>query len=256
MFMKYFFYLILFFLVSCTTIIDATNYDDFRRQSLLKGFYFNAEAKSDTIKHYNNQGAYGAGHSQLRANQVALEFCIKAGFKDCVITKENDRIIRLTEWQQAETKALELKNAEAKALELKNAESKALELKNTKLTADKSSQYKKGLKNNWKRISKTINDDTHFYVDTTSIKTERYYKYYWALADYLKKDKDEVRSVITYNKVDCGDFKFQILKMIMYDGQKGEGEKLDEFDIKNPEWTTMDEKKTAGDILLSYVCKS
>jgi hypothetical protein len=166
--MKYFFYLILFSLANCTTIIDATNYDDFRRQSLLKGFYFNAEAKSDTIKHYNNQGAYGAGHSQLRANQVALEFCIKAGFRDCIITKENDRIIRLTEWQQAETRALELKNAETKALELKN----------TKLTADKSSQYKKGLKNNWKRISKTINDDTHFYVDTTSIKTERYYKYY------------------------------------------------------------------------------
>jgi len=112
------------------------------------------------------------------------------------------------------------------------------------------------LKNQWKIISRTINDDTHFYVDTSSIKTEKYYKYYWVLADYLKKDGDKVRSVITYNKVDCGDFKFQILKMIMYDGQKGEGKKLDEFDIKNPEWTTMDEKKTAGDILLSYVCKS
>ena len=34
-----FFYLILFFLAGCnTTMIDAVNYDDFRRQSLLKGF--------------------------------------------------------------------------------------------------------------------------------------------------------------------------------------------------------------------------
>ena len=244
--MNYLFYLILFFLVSCTTIIDATNYDDFRRQSLLKGFYYSAEAKSDNIRHLYDRGAYGAGNTQLRANQIAIEFCIKAGFSDCIITKENDKVIRLTQWQQAEAKALELKNAEAKALELKN----------TKLPTDNSSQYKKGLKNNWKRISRTINDDTHFYVDTSSIKTEKYYKYYWVLADYLKKDGDKVRSVITYNKVDCGDFKFQLLKMIMYDGQKGEGKKLDEFDIKNPEWTTMDEKKTAGDILLSYVCKS
>ena len=244
--MNYFFYLILFFLVSCTTIIDATNYDDFRRQSLLKGFYYSAEAKSDNIRHLYDRGAYGAGNTQLRANQIAIEFCIKAGFRDCIITKENDKVIRLTQWQQAE----------AKALELKNAESKALELKNTKLSTDNSSQYKKGLKNNWKRISRTINDDTHFYLDTSSIKTEKYYKYYWVLADYLKKDKDKVRSVITYNKVDCGDFKFQILKMIMYDGQKGEGEKLDEFDIKNPEWTTMDEKKTAGEILLTFVCKN
>ena len=244
--MNYFFYLILFFLVSCTTIIDATNYDDFRRQSLLKGFYYSAEAKSDNIRHLYDRGAYGAGNTQLRANQIAIEFCIKAGFSDCIITKENDKVIRLTQWQQTEAKALELKNAEAKALELKN----------TKLPTDNSSQYKKGLKNNWKRISRTINDDTHFYVDTSSIKTEKYYKYYWVLADYLKKDGDKVRSVITYNKVDCGDFKFQLLKMIMYDGQKGEGKKLDEFDIKNPEWTTMDEKKTAGDILLSYVCKS
>jgi len=254
--MRYFFYLTLFLLASCITIIDAANYDDFRRQSLLKGFYYSAEAKSDNIRHLYDKGAYGAGNTQLRANQVAMEFCIKAGFRDCIITKENDNVVRLTQWQQAEAKALELKNAEAKALELKNAESKAIELKNTKLQTNNSSQYKKGLKNNWKRISKTINDDTHFYVDTTSIKTEKYYKYYWVLADYLKKDGDKVRSVITYNKVDCGDFKFQILKMIMYNGQKGEGEKLDEFDIKNPEWTTMDEKKTAGDKLLSYVCKS
>jgi outer membrane protein OmpA-like peptidoglycan-associated protein len=254
--MRYFFYLTLFLLASCVTIIDAANYDDFRRQSLLKGFYYSAEAKSDNIRHLYDKGAYGAGNTQLRANQVAMEFCIKAGFRDCIITKENDNVVRLTQWQQAEAKALELKNAEAKALELKNAESKAIELKNTKLPTNNSSQYKKGLKNNWKRISKTINDDTHFYLDTTSIKTEKYYKYYWALADYLEKDGDKVRSVITYNKVDCGDFKFQILKMIMYGGQKGEGEKLDEFDIKNPEWTTMDEKKTAGDILLSYVCKS
>ena len=127
-----FFYLILFFLAGCnTTMIDAVNYDDFRRQSLLKGFYFSAEAKSDNIKHLNDRGGYGSGVIQLRANQIALQSCAKAGFNDCIITKENNNNVRLTQWQQAEAKALELQNTELmKALELKNAEIKALELKN------------------------------------------------------------------------------------------------------------------------------
>lgn len=94
--MKYFFYLTLFLLASCITIIDSANYDDFRRQSLLKGFYYSAEAKSDNIRHLYDKGAYGAGNTQLRANQIAMEFCIKAGFRDCIITKENDNVVRLT----------------------------------------------------------------------------------------------------------------------------------------------------------------
>ena len=169
-----FFYPILFFLAGCnTTMIDAVNYDDFRRQSLLKGFYFSAEAKSDNIKHLNDRGGYGSGVVQLRANQIALQSCAKAGFNDCIITKENNTNIRLTQWQQAEAKALELqnteliktlelKNAEIKALELKNAEARVLESKNTKLSNDKSSEIKKGLKNNWKFISKTEGDATFF----------------------------------------------------------------------------------------------
>jgi hypothetical protein len=261
-----FFYPILFLLAGCsTTIIDAANYDDFRRQSLLKGFYFSAEAKSDNVRHLNDRGGYGAGFTQFRANQIALEYCTKAGFKDCIITRENDKNIRLTQWQQDEaktlelkntelTKALELKNAEIKALELKNAEAKALELKNTKLSNDKSSQIKKGLKNNWKLISKTDSNSTYFYVDSASIVTDRYYKYYWLLADYLINKKDNVKSVITYNKVDCGNFKSQVLKMTLYDEPKGQGKVLDEFNLKD-EWI-VGEAKTAGETVLTFVCKS
>ena len=260
-----FFYLILFFLAGCnTTMIDAVNYDDFRRQSLLKGFYFSAEAKSDNIKHLNDRGGYGSGVVQLRANQIALQSCAKAGFNDCIITKENNTNIRLTQWQQAEAKALELqnteliktlelKNAEIKALELKNAEAKALELKNTKLSEDKSSQAKKGLKNNWKLISKTESDSTAFYLDPTSIVTDKYYKYYWQLSDYLIS-KDNVKSVISYNKVDCGNFKSQILKMTLYDGYQGKGKVLREHDLKS-EWT-IGEAKSAGEKILISVCKS
>ena len=43
---------------------------------------------------------------------------------------------------------IRLKNAEIKALELKNAEAKVLESKNINLSNDKSSEIKKGLKNN------------------------------------------------------------------------------------------------------------
>ena len=261
-----FFYLILFFLAGCnTTMIDAANYDDFRRQSLLKGFYFSAEAKSDNIKHLNDRGGYGSGVVQLRANQIALQSCAKAGFNDCIITKENNTNIRLTQWQQAEAKALELqnteliktlelKNAEIKALELKNAEAKALELKNTKLSEDKSSQAKKSLKNNWKLISKTESNETAFYLDQASIVTEKYYKYFWQLSDYLINKEDNVKSVITYNKVDCGNFKSQILKMTLYDGYQGKGKVLREHDLKS-EWT-IGEAKSAGEKVLISVCKS
>ena len=260
-----FFYLILFFLAGCnTTMIDAVNYDDFRRQSLLKGFYFSAEAKSDNIKHLNDRGGYGSGVVQLRANQIALQSCAKAGFNDCIITKENNTNIRLTQWQQAEAKALELqnteliktlelKNAEIKALELKNAEAKVLESKNINLSNDKSSEIKKGLKNNWKLISKTESDSTAFYLDPTSIVTDKYYKYYWQLSDYLIS-KDNVKSVITYNKVDCGNFKSQILKMTLYDGYQGKGKVLREHDLKS-EWT-IGEAKSAGEKILISVCKS
>ena len=260
-----FFYLILFFLAGCnTTMIDAVNYDDFRRQSLLKGFYFSAEAKSDNIKHLNDRGGYGSGVIQLRANQIALQSCTKAGFSDCIITKENNNNVRLTQWQQAEAKALELqntelikalelKNAEIKALELKNAEAKVLESKNINLSNDKSSEIKKGLKNNWKLISKTESDSTAFYLDPTSIVTDKYYKYYWQLSDYLIS-KDNVKSVITYNKVDCGNFKSQILKMTLYDGYQGKGKVLREHDLKS-EWT-IGEAKSAGEKILISVCKS
>ena len=260
-----FFYLILFFLAGCnTTMINAVNYDDFRRQSLLKGFYFSAEAKSDNIKHLNDRGGYGSGVIQLRANQIALQSCAKAGFNDCIITKENNNNVRLTQWQQAEAKALELqntelmkalelKNAEIKALELKNAEAKVLESKNINLSNDKSSEIKKGLKNNWKLISKTESDSTAFYLDPTSIVTDKYYKYYWQLSDYLIS-KDNVKSVISYNKVDCGNFKSQILKMTLYDGYQGKGKVLREHDLKS-EWT-IGEAKSAGEKVLISVCKS
>lgn len=262
-----FFYLILFLLAGCsTTMIDAANYDDFRRQALLKGFYFSAEAKSNNVKHIDDRGGYGAGAYQLRANQIAMQSCAKAGFSDCIITRENDKNVRLTQWQIDEakalelkntelTKALELKNAEIKALELKNAETKALDLKNTKLSNDKSSEIKKGLKNNWKLISSTESNSTKFYIDSDSIVTDKYFKYFWLLSDYLINKKDNVKSVITYNKVDCGNFKSQILKMKFYDEYQGKGTVLDEFDYKKDEWIDT-EAKSAGEKILIFVCKS
>jgi hypothetical protein len=74
------------------------------------------------------------------------------------------------------------------------------------------------------------------------------------LADYLINKKDNVKSVITYNKVDCGNFKSQVLKMTLYDEPKGQGKVLDEFNLKD-EWI-VGEAKTAGETVLTFVCKS
>ena len=63
-----------------------------------------------------------------------------------------------------------------------------------------------------------------------------------------------VKSVITYNKVDCGNFKSQILKMTLYDGYQGKGKVLREHDLKS-EWT-IGEAKSAGEKVLISVCKS
>ena len=55
-------------------------------------------------------------------------------------------------------------------------------------------------------------------------------------------------------KADCGNFKFQILKMKLYDEPKGQGKVLDEFDLKD-EWVDS-EAKSAGEPVLKFVCKS
>ena len=72
--------------------------------------------------------------------------------------------------------------------------------------------------------------------------------------DYLINKEDNVKSVITYNKVDCGNFKSQILKMTVYDGYQGKGKVLEEYDLKS-EWI-IGEAETAGEKVLISVCKS
>jgi hypothetical protein len=74
------------------------------------------------------------------------------------------------------------------------------------------------------------------------------------LSDYLINKEDNAKSVITYNKADCGNFKSQILKMTIYDRYQGQGKVLKEYDSKG-EWA-INEAKTAGEKILISVCKN
>ena len=78
------------------TMVQVTSYDDFRNQSLSKGFQFTAEAYSDTLP--MRRGGMGGSNNQFNANQFALEQCAKVA-SDCIITRENNNVVRTTKIQ-------------------------------------------------------------------------------------------------------------------------------------------------------------
>ena len=101
----------LLFLTGCgPTMFQATSYEDFRNQTLSKGFQFTAEAYSDTLQ--MNRGGMGGSNNQFKANQLALEQCAKVA-SDCIITRENNNVVRTTKIQIQN----ELNEAKSKEIE-------------------------------------------------------------------------------------------------------------------------------------------
>jgi microcompartment protein CcmL/EutN len=112
---KIFLVFILILISSCgPTMIQASNYDDFRNQTLKRGWNFTAEAYSNSLPMI--RGGMGAGNTQLLANKTALDMCAKVA-SDCIITKENDNVVRITLIQSQkelnETKSQEIQKIKA-----------------------------------------------------------------------------------------------------------------------------------------------
>ena len=85
---------------------------------------------------------------------------------------------------------------------------------------------------NWTDKMKTIDEDTEFYIDKKSIRRVENYVYYWSLANYLKYkegDSADIKSVISFHRIDCNDMGYQIILMSFYGKYMGRGENLTHF---------------------------
>ena len=85
---------------------------------------------------------------------------------------------------------------------------------------------------NWTDKIKTIDEDTEFYIDKKSIRRVENYVYYWSLANYLKNKEGEsadIKSVISFHRIDCNDMGYQIILMSFYGKYMGRGENLTHF---------------------------
>ena len=85
---------------------------------------------------------------------------------------------------------------------------------------------------NWTDKMKTINEDSEFYIDKKSIRRVENYVYYWSLANYLKYQEGEntdIKSVISFHRIDCNDMGYQIILMSFYGKYMGRGENLTHF---------------------------
>ena len=85
---------------------------------------------------------------------------------------------------------------------------------------------------NWTDRMKTKDGYSEFYIDKKSIKRIGNYIYYWALANYLKYEEGEntdIKSVISFHRIDCNDMGYQIILMSLYGEYMGRGKNLHHF---------------------------
>ena len=62
-----------------------------------------------------------------------------------------------------------------------------------------------------------------FYVDLERIRIQNGFRYNWGLYDYLEPDKNGHLSVLSYNKIDCNEFRTKTLQGIFYTQAMGKG---------------------------------
>ena len=85
---------------------------------------------------------------------------------------------------------------------------------------------------NWTDGMKDKDGMTEFYIDKKSIKRIGNYIYYWTLANYLKYEEGEntdIKSVISFTRIDCNDMGYQIILMSLYGEYMGRGKNLHHF---------------------------
>jgi len=103
----------------------------------------------------------------------------------------------------------------------------------------------------WTEVSKSTGDT--FYIENDTIKEHGGYVYYWMMIDSLEPWAESgFLSDQTYNKVDCGIFRNQILSFIFYERSMGRGTGITD-EPSNLQWT-YPSPGSVGKSILNYVC--
>ena len=115
----------------------------------------------------------------------------------------------------------------------------------------------------WTKIVTTDDGATEFYIDKNSVKKVGKFHYYWVLANYLKLEEGDdpnVKSVITFNILNCVTKEFKSLNFTSFNLNKGRGEINDDIIIPDEDMSYFDWKyfgeKTAFGIVFKEVCKT
>ena len=85
---------------------------------------------------------------------------------------------------------------------------------------------------NWSDGMITVDSKTKFFIDKKSIKKINNYIYYWSLANYLILEEDDdpdIKSFISYHRLDCNDMGYQIIIFIAFSDYDGEGKTLGHY---------------------------
>ena len=89
---------------------------------------------------------------------------------------------------------------------------------------------------NWSEKMTNPTKTAEFYIDKKSVIKINNYIYYWSLGNILKtlEDAPNLKSSISYNKVDCNDMGYQTVIFIAFTGNMGNGEIIF-HDSENPD---------------------
>jgi len=85
---------------------------------------------------------------------------------------------------------------------------------------------------NWSDGMITVDSKTKFFIDKKSIKKINNYIYYWSLANYLileEDDNPDIKSFISYHRLDCNDMGYQIIIFMAFSDYNGKGKTLGQY---------------------------
>jgi hypothetical protein len=74
----------------------------------------------------------------------------------------------------------------------------------------------------WSEFGEVAGGQT-FYMDVEGMRIHNGYRYLWVLIDFLEPNEWGTLSQKTYHKVDCKEFRVQILQYVYYKQPMGEG---------------------------------
>ena len=92
--------IILFLLSGCgVTTISTQTAEEFDQIARQRGYTHTARAQpvqwitaNGLVEHGNYQPAQGAAQDQIQANQIALDYCNRSGYKGCIVIRESGEV--------------------------------------------------------------------------------------------------------------------------------------------------------------------